>query len=231
MRSLTSLLALSWVALSGVAGAAAQAPAPQAAPAPGVFELESLNHRYERLAPDLIPFTSGPFTVALSSPEHQLDLRFNRIVLRPQEKGVYGLALQLEFAGQGRLIADLTVAGSQSRFEDLLTVPAQRRTVLGTVRIARSKSGYLVTPTTLPETFGIEIESRIGQQLVGACKSLAMLGLGGSCDDLERAFSLVQVPLPAPGETYLVESSRLSVAERQKLDAFLTQTGAIFLAQ
>ncbi len=205
--------------------ALAAAPAP--ADPPGIFELASLNQRYEHLAPDIIPFESGPFVVALTSPEHQLELLSNRIVLRPEaEGGVYGLALQLEMQGEGKLVADLTVAGATSRFADVLTVPRQRRAVLGRVRIARSPSGYLVTPLELPPTFGVEIQSRVGQQLFGACRSLAILGLGSACQDLERAFSHVEVPLPQPGETYLVERRRLGAAEQHQLDGFLDRTGA-----
>lgn len=206
-----------WLATAATGAAAAEA---------GVFELASLNRRHDRLAADIAPIEAGGITVQLSSPQHVLTLISNRVVLRPLSSGVYDLALQLEFAGHGKLLADLDLSGARSRLEDELTVPSQLRTVVAKVKIARSASGYLVTPLELPAKFEVAIESRLGGQLVAVCKGLSVFGvLPLSCDQLERSLSLVAVPMPAPGETYLFELDRLSPGERGAIDAFLTRTG------
>ncbi len=194
----------------------------------GVFELGSLNKRYDHLTSDLAPIETGGIKVQLSSPQHELSLLSNRLVLRPLGPGSYDLALQIEFGGSGSLIADLDVSGAASRLTDELVVPAQRRTVLAKVKIARSRSGYLITPLELPSDFQVEIESRLGSQLVAACRPLGLL-MPLNCDDLERALTLVSIPMPAPGETYLFESERLAESERRDLDAYLKRTGATFL--
>lgn len=194
----------------------------------GVFELASINRTYDHLTSDLAPIETGGMTVQLSSPRHELALLSNRLVLRPLSPGSYDLALQVEFSGTGSLIADLDLSGAKSRLTDELTVPAQRRTVLAKVKIARSRSGYLITPLELPKELQVEIESRLGSQLVGACKPLALL-MPLDCGGLERALTLISIPMPGPGETYLFESERLAEGERRTLDAFLKRTGATFL--
>ncbi len=210
---------------------AAAAAADDAARDAGVFEFGSLNRSHDRLAADIAPIESGAVVVRLSSPRHLLTLISNRVVLRPLASGVYDLALQLEFSGSGQLIADLDVSGMRSKLEDELVVPVQKRTVVAKVQIARSASGYLLTPVELPTRFEVSIESRLGAQLVSVCKGLSAFGLLPlSCAELERSLSLVAVPMPAPGETYLLETDRLSAAERSAVDAFLTRTGAKFLS-
>lgn len=194
----------------------------------GVFELASVNRKYDHLASDLAPIETGGMTVQLSSPQHELALLSNRLVLRPLGQGSYDLALQLEFSGTGSLVADLDVAGARSRLTDELTVPAQRRTLLAKVKIARSRSGYLITPLELPQELQVEIESRLGSQLVAACRPLSLL-MPLDCGGLERALTLISVPMPPPGETYLFESQRLAEGERRDLDAYLERTGATFL--
>lgn len=194
----------------------------------GVFELGSINKKYDHLTSDLAPVETGGVKVELSSPRNELSLLSNRMVLRPLGQGSYDLALQLEFGGSGSLVADLDVSGAKSRLTDELTVPPQRRTVLAKIKIARSRSGYLITPTELPKAFEVEIESRLGSQLVSACKPLGLF-MPLDCASLERAFTLVSIPMPAPGETYLFESSRLAEGERRDLDAYLKRTGATFL--
>ena len=200
------------------------AAAPGAEDGPGVFEFGSLNRSYEQLAPEIAPFEQGGVTVRLASPRHRLDLRSNRVVLRAAGDGAYDLALQLEFEGGGSLVADLDVGGVPSRLEDELTIPRQRRSVVARVLLRRSPEGYLVTPVELPETFEVEIESRVASQLVGVCRSLSVLGLGlVDCAGLDRGLSRLLIPMPEPGETYLFEAERLSEAERRQLDAFLAR--------
>lgn len=190
----------------------------------GVFELTSLNHRYEEMGTGLAPIRQGPITIQLSSPRHQLDLLSNRLELVPGADGSYGVTLDLEFSGGGALVADFDVSGVRSHLEDELEVPAQKRTLVARARISRTSAGYEVTPLELPATFEVTIHSRVGSQLVSACSSLAALGLvPTSCDSLGQALSTAVIPLPAPGETYLLEAERFSAADRRRLDDFLAK--------
>lgn len=191
----------------------------------GVFRFDSLNRRYTDLAPDLVPVKTGPVTVWLSSPEHELNLVGNRLVLEPRPDGGYDAVLELEFSGRGQLVADFDVSGTRSRLEDDLTVPRQTRSLAARVRIRKSPEGYLVTPETLPETFEVAIQSRVGAQLVAACAPLSLLGLAPiDCNALARSFATAAIPMPPAGETYLLEADRLSEADRERLDAFLARS-------
>lgn len=206
----------------GSAGSAT--PASPAGP-PEVLELTRLNGTYTQLAPEMAPVRRAGVTITLSSPQHELHLSDSRLTLTPLADGSHRALLELELAGRGILVADLNAAGAASRFEDELEVPRQRRTLSGRVRIARSGEDYLVTTEALQETFEVAITSRLGSQLVAACKPLSVLALMAlDCDGLERLFSQVAVPLPAPGETYVVEGARFSPEVRARLDAYLART-------
>lgn len=232
----TSLTAgvLLWAALVAVpapgARAGQQGPGGSGASAtpvgpPEVLELTRLNGTYTQLAPEMVPVQRGGVTITLSSPEHELHLTDSRLTLTPLSDGSHQALLELEFAGRGILVADLAVSGAGSQLEDELEVPRQRRTLSGRVRIVRSQEDYLVTTEALQETFEVEIKSRLGGQLVAACKPLSVLALMAlDCDGLERVFSQVAVPLPAPGETYIVEGARFSPEVRSRLDAYLART-------
>lgn len=187
-----------------------------------VFHFPELDRRYQQLATQMAPWQEGGLTVALSSPENELELLGHRLVLTPRADGSHDVELTLDFAGSGTLIAALDLAGAPSRFEDRLTVPRQSRTIPARVRLAAVPEGYSITTLMLPVAFPVVIESRLGSQLVAACLPLAALGLAPvSCDDLHRAFSLVRLPLPEPGETYLFTAERFSPQSRQRLDRYL----------
>ncbi|HEX4952919.1 MAG TPA: hypothetical protein VF017_05930 [Thermoanaerobaculia bacterium] len=204
-----------------VALASLLAVAPPAAAEPGVFELSSLNRSYERLAPDIVPIELGGIAIHLSSPRHHLLLAKNRLVLRPLPDGTFDAALQLEFSGQGRLVADIDLSGSPTRIEDELTVPAQRRTLMARVRLVASPEGWLVTPLEMAKTFDVEIDSRLGGRLVALCQGFGILLGGVDCDAFASLVGVARIPLPEVGETYLVDKDRLSQAEGQALDAYL----------
>lgn len=214
LPKLAALLAASACALSGALSGAAYALEP------GVFELASLNRRYDELAPEMVPWRQGGIAVELSSPRQELLLSYNRIVLRPQADGSFSLALVLEFGGSADLIADLDLSGARSRLTDRIVVPRQRRTVLSRIELLQGKDGYLVKVLELPKTFEVEIESQLGTRLVGTCRPLAVL-LPMDCDSLEQIFTRVSVPLPPPGETYYFEYARMAPAERAAIDRFL----------
>lgn len=224
MRFLRPLLAvlLACAALPVVVaggGAVAEAVAAER----GVFELTSMNRRYTELAPDIEPVAWGSMTVTLSSPRHELILERTHLELTALGGGAYDLVLDLGFSGSGELIADLDVGGVRSRLEDELTIPSQLERLEARVRMERVPAGYRITTEELPETFAVEIQSRVAGQVMVACRPLSLF-VGIDCNGLDRALSRLAIPLPDPGETYLVESARFSDDELRSLDAFLART-------
>lgn len=203
---------------------AAALPALGADPRTEVLELDRLERTYENLAPDMAPVESGPVTILLSSPQHRLDLTDARLALTPVGDGSHQILLDLEFSGAGTVIADFSMNETGSRLADNLIVPAQRRTVSARVRFERTETAFLVTTEELQPTFEVEIESRVGRQLVTACRPLAMLGLLRiSCDGLEQSISSAVIPMPEVGETYVVEVEQISPEIAAQLDAYLAR--------
>ena len=200
----------------------AAVPAAASGPDTVVLELDRLERTYQDLAPDMAPVERGPVIIQLSSPAHRLDLRDARLSLTPVGDGSHDALLELEFEGAGTVIADFQMAESASSLTDELVVPLQRRSVTARVRFERTETGYLVTTESLDPTFEVEIDSRVGRQLVTACRPLSMLGLLQiSCDGLERAVTNAVIPMPSPGETYIIDREQFTPAVADILDGYL----------
>jgi hypothetical protein len=161
-------------------------------------------------------------TVRLTSPRNSLTVRNHLLRLEPGVGGSHSADLRVEFSGKGWLVADVDVGGAQTRLQDEVVVPPQVVNLQGRVRLRRVQGGYEVTPEELPRQVGVRIESGVGRQLVELCDSVSALPIADmDCGSLQRALSRVSVPLPAPGETFLLEDSDLTGAERQQLDGYL----------
>jgi hypothetical protein len=198
------------------------------APLPGVeaaapFELESFNRSYTDLAPPIAPVRQGPLTITLGSPRQVLILREHRIEMRPYGDGTHHARLEADFLGKGELVADLDLAGVAGRLEDEVLVPPQRRTVEARVRIARAEAAYEVTTVALQRRLQVDIQSRLANRVVGWCEQLLFIALAGvDCGGLERALSTAAVPLPPPGETYLIPYADLAADERRRIERYLS---------
>lgn len=221
-RPVASLLDLPrLVALLSVAVAAA---APAAAE---TFVFERLNRTFRNDGAVMAPVTQGPMTIELTSPTNALVLESHRLVLEPAGEGTHRARLELTLAGSGSLIADLLVSGLTNRIEDDVTLPRQEKVLEGIIRLDKVPGGYAVTPVELPERFEVAIESRLAGRLVSTCDGLAALPfLPLSCDGLERALSIANVPLPPAGEAYLLPNTELTDADREALDRYLAAASA-----
>lgn len=219
MKPLFATLLLSTLAVLLLGAAPASAPL-------GQFRFERLNRDYSEVTPEILPVTDGAITIRLSSPRNNVTVRNHLLRLEPGSGGSHSADLRIEFSGQGVLVADVDMGGMGTRLQDQVVVPPQAANVQGRVRLQKVEGGYLVTPEQLPKRIGIRIQSGVGRQIVGFCDGLSAIPLTSfDCSGLERSLSRVVVPLPEPGEPFLLESSDLTAEERQRLDAYLGSAG------
>lgn len=197
-----------------------------AGPAGGLFSFERFNDSYSRPNVVLAPVAQGPLTLRLSSPTNSLVLRSNRLRLTPLGDGTHRAEWTAEFLGKGWLVADYDLAGVPGRLEDELVVPSQTRTVVGRVRLGHGDQGFELTPVELPATVSVAIRSRLAGQVVGLCERMSILPLMAlDCAGLDGALSNAAVPLPEPGDTYLLPADRLTAEDRRQLLDYLGRNG------
>jgi hypothetical protein len=198
-----------------------------AQPQPREFVFPERNRLYPDIQAALEPVQLGPMLVRLSSPGASLRISDHRIVLNPRPDGDHDVWAELQFSGSGTLVADLELAGLSTRETDQVLLPRQVQTQQGKVRLERGKDAYLVTPLEMPRQVRLQIRSRLAGDLATWCAAIPLISLtGADCSGLRNALSQVTVPLPPPGETYLLPYSQLTPEERRALDAYLDEAGA-----
>ncbi len=182
---------------------------------PGI-EIGFMNGVHEDLDSNLQPIRQGSITIRVSSPDHRLTVHGNRLTLTPNADGSLDAVIEVDFEGRGHLIADVETIG---RFEDRVQAPRQTARAEGTVRLTRAGDDYLFTVEQADRFVGLEINSGVAGQVVGACRVFAML-MSLPCDGLEKSLSVVNVPMPGPGEQFQVPADLLSDEEKAFFDRF-----------
>lgn len=221
------------------------APAVPAAAAPGtVGETESFtfapcNRAYARPEARFAPVHQGPVTLHLASPENALSLEDHQLRLTPLADGSHRARFSARLRGEGRLVADVEMGEAVTRMEDRVTVPRQVVTVEGRVRLARGGAAgapgppdpaaaadgrFEITPLELPERVELDIRSDLAERLGLLCDSFALL-VSLDCAPLRSALSRAAVPLPDPGETYLLPPECVDGETARRLDAYLERAG------
>lgn len=196
------------------------------AQAPGQFRFDRLNREYTEAVPEIQPVVQGPLTVRLSATRSNLVLRNHLLRLEPGSGDSHSADLRVEFEGRGWLVADVDVGGVASRLQDEVVVPPQAVALQGRVKLRKVREGYLVTTEQLPPRVRVKIQSGVGSRIVDVCDGFSALPLTSlDCPALEQALSRAVVPLPQPGETFLLENGELTAEERQRLDAYLRSAG------
>lgn len=186
------------------------------------FTFAPCNRTYQQRNAVLAPVTQGAMTIAVSSPANHLDLLAHRLDLTPLADGTHRAHFVAEYAGGGELVADVGIGGVTSRLEDTVTVPRQQTVVDGRVRLARGEHGYEITTVELPPTVDVRIESQLAGRFAVLCDSLTLLpGVVLDCDAVRAGLSHARVPMPEPGETYLLPAECLNATLRHRLDAYL----------
>ena len=188
------------------------------------FSFSRVNGVYSNPNPEIAPVRQGPVTVTLRSPANEVEVRENRLLLRPLGGGEHRAWLTLELQGKGDLEADLTMAGATTTMKDVVELPPQTLRLEGRIRLERVAEGYQVTAVELQPEVKLEIRSQVASTLVGTCNRLAfVIPVGPSCGQLERSLNEAVVPLPPPGETLLLPDILLTDEDRGRLDAYLAR--------
>jgi hypothetical protein len=194
---------------------------------PGQFELERLNRTYRDTVPKIVPVTEGMVDVRFSSPSNQLTVVDHLLRLEPGAGNVHSGELRVEFEGRGVMVADMDVAGFGARLEDEVVVPRQIANLEGRVDIQRAPGGYRIVLEDLPPRLAIRIESEMAGRIVRTCERSVQLSQADiDCSGLDQKLSTLVFPLPRAGEIYFLPDDELTPAERERLDAYLGDTGS-----
>jgi len=189
-----------------------------------VLQFPRLNATFRDLAPDIAPVTTGGFTIRLSSPLNSLTIRRHEIELQPVAGTTHRFRGLVDLLGKADLVAEFDAA-VPARIEDQVLLPTQQVELQGEVDIVRLPEGYDITTRKLPDHVEIAMQSRLGNRLLSLCDFMTIL-TGGDCSGLAGAFGRVRLPLPPVGETYRLESERLTADERRALDDYLSSAAA-----
>ncbi len=182
-------------------------------------ELRYVNGVYENLGSNLEPIRQGPLTIRISSPEHRLTIHSNRLRLERNDDGTLAATMEVDFEGQGHLIAQVEGFG---RFTD--DVEAHRQTVeaTGTIRLERADGGYLLTVISAQSDTRVDIESGVAEQIVGACRAASRLPLVKlPCGGLDAALTSLRIPMPEAGRQFLLPSADMTRKEKAFFNRFV----------
>ena len=127
---------------------------------PTELRLTGLNKTYTDVATEVAPVRMDPVVVHLSSPQHSVVLKENRIRLTPLGGGRFRARTELDVLGKGDLVADVEMGGGTRRLTDEVLLPPQTVAVEGIVKLARGDGGYLVTTEELPKDLPVAIRRR-----------------------------------------------------------------------
>jgi hypothetical protein len=214
-RELVFFMAL-WAVSAGASSAA------DVAAETTTFVFDRLNGTYTDLAGEVRETTTGPILVRSNSPTNRLELIGNRIELTPLGDGVHRIDVWVQFEGEAEVEAELLMAGlSTGVVEDQVVVPNQERSVESRVNLERQDEDYLITVVETPKDFQISIQSRLASQLVSMCEGIARFAFGASCESLESSLSNPKIPMPEPGEEFVLPGGELTAEERAQLEAYL----------
>lgn len=185
---------------------------------------ERLNRVYEQLIDDLSLIRIGPAEVALRSPAHSLTVSRHAATLTAGDDGVFEAELELDISGSGQIAADVVIGSLESQLTQELVVPAQTLRLEGAIAIRRDEEGYWIRTERMPPTTQVRIESELGTQLFTVCRQMALVLVSLDCEAIERAVTLISVPLPEAGAEYLIALEDTTPEERRGFDRFLRQS-------
>lgn len=189
------------------------------------FVFERLNGTYTDLAGEVRETSTGPIIVRSNSPTNRLQLIGNKMDLTPLGDGLHRIEVWVRFEGEAEVEAELMMAGiSTGTVEDEVVVPNQERRVDSRIKLERQDEDYLITVVETPKDLQIAIESRLASQLVSMCEGIARFAFGASCDSLESALANPKIPMPEPGEEFVLPAGELTADERAQLEAYLKRS-------
>jgi len=187
-----------------------------------VLVSDRVNGVHSELTTDLAPIQMGPMTIILTSPSQTLEVLEHQLGLRSVAEGVDAGRLTARYQGRAHLVAELEIAGMSSEIEDHIELPLQEVNIAGKVRIAKEDDSYRITVIDAPSHVEIEVESDLAERLGLLCQGFAVLAMGSvDCDAVDQAMSVIRVPLPEPGDEFVVAGEELTEHEREQFENFL----------
>ena len=183
------------------------------------FQFPRLNDTFRNLAPDIMPVSAAGLTINLRSPSNSLTVRSHDLELEPLGAARYRFHGRVDFLGEADLVAEFA-AGVPGEIEDRVLLPGQVVELDGEVDLVKMPGGYDLTTRRMPAALELEMQSRLGGQVVKLCDMMSFFS-GGDCSGLGTAFGKMRVPLPPPGETYFLADEQLTPEERQLIDGYL----------
>lgn len=184
------------------------------------FTFDKLNREYANEVTEAQPMEQGGIRLVLTSPQNRVRLTRHELRLSPLADGTHRAVLDVEFEGGGQVEAEISIAGAASRVADEVTVPLQSKTFEGRVIIRRTEAGYVFTALELPENVTVAIESQLAGRFLQTCRLMrAVLPL--DCNALDTLLSQVVLPLPEPGQSFLLPTTELTDQNRRALDGYL----------
>ena len=192
-----------------------------AAPVPAGHSFSRLNRTYDDLVADLEPVTQGAVVLRIASPSNRLVIESHLLELTPLADGTHRAVLDVVFLGGAHLVGRVELAGTAAPVDDRVVLPRQRLRIPARLRVRPGADGIELTAVELPDGLAVAVQSTSGNQFLGWCEQLgAFLPVDCSALDLTS----VQVPLPAPGETYVVPYEEIEPAERTALLRYIEET-------
>lgn len=187
----------------------------------GEIEIAFANGEHRDLDSNIEPVRRGAMTIHISSPEHLLTVYSNHLRLARDGDAV-DASFDVDFEGEGDLVALLEAGAVKNRLEDHVRAPRQTVRVDGRIRLQKIEGGYAITFLEAPPSVELQVESELAGNLVSLCQVLDRIPLlPVRCDGLREALSVVTVPLPGPGEQVFLDASRLTETEQAFFDRFL----------
>lgn len=186
------------------------------------FVFERLNGTHSDLGGGVREIQNGLVTVRPTSSSNRFELLGNRLELTPEGEGVHQADFWVHFEGEADVAAEIMIGRVPSgTLTDEVTVPNQERTIRSRIKLEPQEEDYLITIVSSPDDFSIMVRSKLAGQIVGMCESLTRFAFGSSCDGLDAALSNPDVPMPEPGEQFVLESGQLTEDEKRQLDGYL----------
>jgi hypothetical protein len=191
-----------------------------AAPAPQAIQIGYLNRTWTNLEGEVSPVEQGLLSVRLRSPEHRVTVHRNRLALAQRDFGDPDAQIDVDFEGEGRLIADVGSGAAATSFTDDVVAPRQSVRVRGRARVARDAEAYHLTLVDGPPSAPVKIRSRVIDDVVLLCEDLGWLA-AVDCDALRASLSTVQIPLAGHDRSVRLPRAQLTPEERAYLDRFV----------
>ena len=194
----------------------------QGGPTASVLRSDRVDGVHSDMAPAIAPIDMTGIRIELSSPSHTLEVLEHSLELTPGTQGDHIGRLSARIKGEADLVAVIEIGGLPGAMEDRIVLPEQEQVIEGRAELERTEEGYRITLLELPTHAEIQIDSDLAGNLVTLCQGFAVIPfMSINCDAVDAAMSVLRLPLPEPGEVFVLDPADLTEVERSQIDAYL----------